>query len=471
MPAGTWSNPSVPSQGADAFAPVSARSDWSGKRVVVMGLGRFGGGIGAARWFARHDARVVVTDLADERSLGSSTAQLSSLNINYQLGGHDAGILDGCDLLVVSPAVHKERSGFFAEAVSRGTPWTTEINVFLERCPAFVIGVTGSAGKSTTAAMIHACLTAAGRAGQVHLGGNVGYSLLNDVDQMASGDMVVLELSSFQLADLPRIDRRLDAGVIVTLWPHHLDRHGTFESYVACKLNMIRGAKPGTAVIVGFEDPALLAMMEQAARPFGVEVVRAAKLPDDAFNLQVPGSHNQLNARCATALCRHVGLEDGVIQRALEAFRGLPHRLEFIGEYAGVRFYNDSKATSPRAAATGLRACEPPVIALAGGRVKDVELDELVAAVVDHAKAVICFGTAGETLQQAIGRTGELGSRIRVQRVDRLSEAVRAARDIARDGDTVLLSPGFDSFDEFDNYEHRGQAFISLVKGLFAGDV
>ncbi len=467
MPAGTSSNPCEPSPSLDSPAAMPVQAAWADKRVIVMGLGRFGGGVGAARWFAGQGARVVVTDLADKTALRPSIAQLSSFSIDYQLGGHDTGILDGCDLLVVNPAISKERSPFFAEAVHRGVNWTTEINLFLERCPGFVIGVTGSAGKSTTAAMIHACLKSAEPAGQVYLGGNIGCSLLNELVRMTPDDTVVLELSSFQLADLLSIGRLLDAGVIVTLWPQHLDRHGSFESYMDCKLNLIRGAKPGATIVLGVDDRTLLRPIERIARESDVRVMGAPE-PASDYRLQVPGWHNRLNARCATALCKCIGLGDDAVRKGLETFQGLPHRLEFVGEYAGVTFFNDSKATSPRAAATGLRAFDQPVIVLIGGQFKDIELDELVAAVAERAKAAICFGAAGQVLQTPISAARTSHPELRIAQATTLKEAVGLAREVARPGDIVLLSPGFPSFDEFDNYEDRGRAFISLVRALFA---
>jgi UDP-N-acetylmuramoylalanine--D-glutamate ligase len=268
-------------------------------------------------------------------------------------------------------------------------------------------------------------------------------------------------------------------------------------SYLEAKLNLIRGAKPGATIVVGCDDRELLRRVEQVARESGVRVIGALESAND-YCLQVPGSHNRLNARCAAALCRCLGLGDDAVRHGVEAFRGLPHRLEFVGEYGGVGFFNDSKATSPRAAATGLRAFDHPVIALIGGQLKDVELDELVVAIAERAQTAICFGSAGDTLRTAIREAGAPHSRpatdtegsvanapadrspvapfggsgkspdLRVERSGTLNEAVRLAHKIARPGDTVLLSPGFPSFDEFANYEDRGRAFISLVRALFA---
>lgn len=433
------------------------------QRVVVMGLGRFGGGVGVARWLVARGARVVVTDLADERVLHDSVTQLADQSIEWRLGGHDNAILEDTDLLIVSPAVDKQRSAFFRDALRREIPWTTEINLFLERCPASVVGVTGTVGKSTTAAMIHHVLqNAAASRCKAYLGGNIGRSLLDEVATMSRDDTVVLELSSFQLADLPRIARRPDLAVLVSLAAHHLERHGSAEAYLDCKLNMIRGAAPATPVVLGGGDEVMLAETVRVAAASGARIVPAdtANIPP---SLRVPGAHNRANARCAAAACELLGIDVAAINAGLESFTGLPHRLEFVGQYGGVDYYNDSKATTPWAAATGLRAFQRPLVALIGGRERAQSLEDFVAAVLDTACAAVCFGSAGPTLFQAL-QAAQPHKDINLSCVGALSAAVAVARCRARRGDVVVLSPGFDSFDAFANYEARGETFVRLVR-------
>lgn len=235
--------------------PTEDRS-WSptGRRAVVMGLGRFGGGIGVVRWLVHEGAEVIVSDQAEERALADSLAQLGGLPITVHCGGHDPADLTGADLLVVSPAVDRCRSAFVKEARRRGVRLTSEINLFLERCRGRVIGVTGTTGKSTTCAMIHAVLDEAARQGlcsaeRVWLGGNIGRSLLADLPAIGPGDWVVLELSSFQLEHLAAA--RFPVVVITNLRPHHLERHGTFAEYLASKLNLCRCQDRCGVVVVG----------------------------------------------------------------------------------------------------------------------------------------------------------------------------------------------------------------------------
>ncbi len=462
MPAETSPTRSQPSRDPDRTAQDLSPSALRGRRVVVMGLGRFGGGCGLARWLATLGAHVTVTDQGARADLSTSVESLADLDISFQLGSHDPRILDGADLLVVNPAVAKDRSSFFQEARRRKIAWTTEINLFLRNCPATIVGVTGSAGKSTTSAMIDACLRFAGGAGEVFLGGNIGRSLLCELGKMTRRDTVVLELSSFQLADLDRVARRPDIAVIVGLWPHHLERHTSFAAYVDAKLNIIRGAAATTPIVLGFDDPVLVSLVESAGATSAVEIVRPPD-PLPTFDLSLPGSHNQLNAWCASAVCRRLGVDDSVVRGALASFCALPHRLELVASCGGVDFYNDSKATSPVAAIRSLRSFDRPIVALVGGRARNVCCDDLVAAIGERARAVVCFGSAGRLVADALKHASGNES-VGVHLVSQLAAGVAVSIGLARDGDVVLLSPAFDSYDEFANYEQRGERFASLVR-------
>jgi len=383
------------------------------KRVLVMGLGRFGGGVGVTRWLCKQEAHVRVTDRASERDLSESVAALRGLDVTFRLCGHDEADLRDCDLLVVNPAVNKAASAFFRAAVRRGIPWTSEMNLFLERCPARMVGITGTVGKSTTTAMLGAILEAAADApersfGRVWLGGNIGRSLLLDLDTMRRNDVVVLELSSFQLEDAAAIRRSPDIGLITNLGDNHLDRHGTMRAYAAAKANIYRFQRPGDAVAVPL-DPSLPPELDDVneRRPihrFGIapagRTVRiestVAETPDvrayDDVALTVPGRHNLLNAAAALTLSKILGVPDAVALDSLAAFRGLPHRLQFVAEHEGVAYYNDSKATTPAAAVTALAAFDRPVVMIVGGSDKGVSFRTLAERLVNEAKAVVCTG-------------------------------------------------------------------------------
>lgn len=460
-------------------------SIFKNKRVIVMGLGRFGGGIGVTRWLCRQGARVLVTDLGSERDLEESMSSLNDLDIEYRLGCHDVGDLDTCDLLVVSPAVDKVKSKFFHEALSRNIPWTSEMVLFLERCPSGIVGITGTVGKSTTTAMIGAILESASRKpswkhGRVWLGGNIGKSLLDDLESMTPEDVVVLELSSFQLEDAARIRKSPEIALVTNFRDNHLDRHGTAEAYADAKANIYRFQSDRDWLAMPFEGGVEQLPGQWDVRPrlyrYGLEgdTDRIKLMYRDGaetgaetidVKLNVPGRHNLQNAAGAVAVSRLLSVTAADASRALTDFSGLAHRLEFVREYKGVRYYNDSKATSPDAAITSLRAFNAPVILLVGGSDKGSSFTEFGKFVVERAKAVVCTGQTREKICAEIDRAMPSAVRPQVTKVADFETGVHSAQALSEPGDVVLLSPACASFDNFKNYEERGDRFRKIVLG------
>ncbi|MBN2562968.1 MAG: UDP-N-acetylmuramoyl-L-alanine--D-glutamate ligase [Phycisphaerae bacterium] len=459
---------------------------FAGKRIVVMGLGRFGGGISVTRWLHAQGAKVHVTDIAQEDVLVESLAALKDLDISYRLGGHDEADLNECDLLVVSPAVDKRKAAFFQAATARGIPWTSEMNLFIEHCRAKIIGITGTVGKSTTTAMIGAILDAARATeqwsrGQVWLGGNIGKSLLDDLAAIAPPDVVVLELSSFQLEDIAQLRRSPHIALITNFRDNHLDRHGTLEAYAEAKANIYRYHTPDDWLVLPFEggvdllppsrtDPSRLYR-------FGVDPdsrhVKLAyqhdgqRVADElSVSLSIPGLHNVENAAAALAVSRILGVSDTVAVEALSRFSGLAHRLEFVRELEGVKYYNDSKATTPTAAMTSLKAFDGGIVVLVGGSDKGSSFTEWGRELAARAKAVICMGDTRDKIRSEI-LPAEGATRMPiVETASHSQEGIDRARELAEPGDVVLLSPGCASFDWFRNYEERGETFKVLVKAL-----
>ena len=440
----------------------------AGRRVVVMGLGRFGGGIAVTRWLADQGATITVTDLASADKLTESVAQLKDLPITFRLGEHDDRDLEGCDLLVVSPAVPKDRSDFVKQARARSIPVTSEMNLFVERCPArHMIGITGSAGKSTTTAMLGAVLEAgheAGALGRVWVGGNIGHSLLGDVASMTPDDVVVLELSSFQLEDLAQLRWSPSIAVITNLQPNHLDRHGTMEAYTHAKLNVVRFQKPNDTVFIHRHEDALAQCIADCNTPS--RIVRFAFDPVFAKNLRVPGQHNRDNAAAAIAVARLLGVADDAIAQGLSRFSGLPHRLEFVAEHKGVRYFNDSKSTTPESSRIALEAFDEPIIMLVGGGDKGMSFSCLGRLLATRAKATLCYGQTGDKLYREVVQHLADASATRVARAEGFEDAVHQAATLADPGDVVVLSPACTSYDMFSNYEQRGQRFRELVGAL-----
>lgn len=448
----------------------------AGKRVVVMGLGRFGGGIGVTKWLCAQRANVHVTDLSDETHLEESVKALAGLPVSKRLGSHDVADLDRCELLVVSPAVDKLKSDFFKAAVARGIPWSSEMNLFLERCRGRIVGITGSVGKSTTTAMIGSVLEAAAKQhnwkhGRVWLGGNIGKSLLDDLPAIAERDVVVLELSSFQLDDAASLRWSPHIAVVTNLKENHLDRHGTMSAYAAAKAN-IYGYQRANDVLVmphgnGVDGlPGGWAGRKNLIRysidPETRELVvegGAAAGPRVKPTLAVPGLHNLQNAAAALAVSRVLGVSDDVAVESLAAFKGLVHRLEFVGEVCGVRYYNDSKATTPDAAMTSLRAFDGGVVVLVGGSDKGNSFSEFGRLLAQRAKAVVCMGDTRDKIGAEIRNEMRGSSSPRLSFAEDFAEAMDAARKAATGGDVVVLSPGCASYDWFTNYEERGETF------------
>jgi len=456
-----------------------------GRRVTVVGLGHFGGGIGAARFLARLGARVTVTDLKDEAALAASIEKLSGLDIRYRLGGHDPDDFLSADLVCASPAVPRS-APLMVRARAAGVPITSEIRLFLAVCPATrTIGVTGSNGKTTTTSLFGSILAEA-RVPH-HVGGNIGRSLVEDASAIAPTDLVVLELSSFQLEDLDGAGFSPDIAVVTNVVPNHLDRHGTLDAYVDAKRTIVRHqTRDGVAVLwaddpivatfggagegraTWFTDGALDSSLDGVCVRGGVARHEARGRSVDLFPIEavrLPGAFNLRNALAAAAAGLAAGVTPAAIARGVERFRGVPHRLELVAEAAGVRWINDSKATTPEAAALALGALEARVVLIAGGYDKKVPLDAIAAAAARHCRSAILVGETAPIIRAALERAG---SGDRALSAATLEEAVDLARSRAEPGDVVLLSPGCASYDMFSNFEERGDRFRALTNAAAA---
>ncbi|MGC9455363.1 MAG: UDP-N-acetylmuramoyl-L-alanine--D-glutamate ligase [Phycisphaerae bacterium] len=432
-----------------------ARMDPAGARVTVVGLGRFGGGVGVTRWLAKRGAKVTVSDKAGADELAASVAKLDGVDVTLHLGEHRREDFLEADLLVVNPAVPDDLPPL-VEAAQAGVPRTTEMNLFLARCPATVIGVTGSVGKSTTTAMLGQVLS---RVRTTHVGGNIGVCLLEELDRIGPDDYVVLELSSFQLDALGQVAVAPHIAVVTNLSPNHLDRHGSMEAYAAAKKNIFRFQRS--------EDVLVLNAACEATRDWAGEAPGRVEWFDpvgEPFELAVPGAHNQANAQAAWKAAEALGVDRPTARAALKEFRGLPHRLELVAERDGVRYVNDSKCTTPGGTIVALEAFEPRrAVVLCGGYDKGVSFDELGAALAKRAKAVVAFGATAEKILAALQHCGG-GDSPAAHRADDLPSAVAEAQRLAETGDVILLSPACASYDMFTNYEQRGTLFTQLAQ-------
>ncbi len=454
--------------------------DFAGKSVTVMGLGAFGGQIGAVRWLVGKGAKVLVTDVKDADSLRTALDQLEGLPVDYRLGGHEEEDFRGADMILPSPAV-RPTSEYLAAARGAGVPIETEMTLFWRYCPAAIVGVTGTNGKSTTTSLIGEMATR-DPSRRAWVGGNIGGSVLEAVEQIGAGDWVILELSSFQLEALDALGRSPHVSVVTNFAANHLDHHADMDDYRTAKQTILRHQTEADFAILNLDDAHARSWSEcSAGTPVYFSTERSVDagafldgdqlvcrvpgreeiaLPRDDF--QPPGRHNVANALAAIAAAALAGVGDEAIGEGFREFRGLEHRLEFVCERDGVRYYNDSKATTPAAGAIGVQAFADThagkLIVLAGGYDKHVPMDDYAAACARLAKHVVVLGEVRELLFGLLDGAGP-----GVSRADSFEHAVHLAQAAAQPGDVVLLSPACASYDMFNNYEERGRTFKRLV--------
>jgi UDP-N-acetylmuramoylalanine--D-glutamate ligase len=451
------------------------------RKVLIMGLGRFGGGADSAAFAASRGAKVVVTDLAGAEQLTGSMIQLKKYpDIEYHLAGHNEKDFQQADVVIVNPAVSDENK-YVQIARKNNAIVTSQISIFFDLCPAKIIGVTGSNGKSTTAALTAHLLKAHTEAerckyGSVWLSGNIGNEpLLMQIDQIKLDDLVVLELSSFQIGQLARYKKAPQVALITNLLPNHLDRYGTFDNYCKAKESIFRfqeldESTPAVSIF-NAEDNLVMQWYERYKKDTH-RICKKFSSRDVDDNLRsrftLPGKANLSNLAAALAVARCFDVDDESIECCLGSFRPLPHRLELISDIGGVRWYNDSKATTPESTIAALEAFEEPIILIAGGYDKSLSFDELGVEIANKVKKAILIGQTANKIKDSISLAVKLSNKSGpiLELADSLNQAVNSAAKDAHSGDVVVLSPACASYDMFDNYQQRGQRFRQLVRRL-----
>jgi UDP-N-acetylmuramoylalanine--D-glutamate ligase len=468
---------------------------FAGKKITVMGLGHFGGQIAVIRYLIHQGAVVTVTDVATEEKLKESLEILKGLDVIYHLGGHLESDFTDADMVVVSPAVSKD-SRYLKLAAQKSVSLTCEMNLFLDRCRGKVMAVTGTVGKSTTLGMIESILAAAEKIDFPTLGfrkfwcgGNIGKSLLEEISSIHTNDVVALELSSFQLDDMSVIEYSPDVALVTNIHPNHLDRHGTLESYIDAKANITRFQQPGDHLITRINDESLEKIRDVCPPQvvqwyFGegddaglkVRLVKGCdghlcleyrkelggeweKLIDDT-EIHVPGEHNMYNAAGAASACMAIGITGPTIAQGLRDFKGLADRLQLVGEFGQVRWFNDSKSTTPESGMVALKSFKSgSIIAIAGGYDKGSDLTNFGQQLAAKCRMTYCLGQTGDTIASTIRSAGGTA-----ENVTSLEEAVEKASKLAEPGQVVLLSPGCASWDMFENYQQRGRLFAEAAR-------
>jgi UDP-N-acetylmuramoylalanine--D-glutamate ligase len=455
-----------------------------GKRVTVMGLGLFGGGLGVTRFLVRSGARVTVTDSKSETDLRESVEQLRALPVTFKLGGHDERDFRGADLVIVNPAV-AEANPFLKLAPAL----ETEMNLFFKLCRAkTILGVTGSNGKTTTTTLIGEILKKHPKRSWV--GGNIGVSLLESLPDIEPDHLVTLELSSFQLENLGVLKRSPNISVVLNLSPNHLDRHVTMENYAEAKRQIVAHQREGDTKVLNADDPIVRGFTSSAPSrlfQFSIEEVvnpgvasgdggktlqlrdgddRSGGMIGIADRKALPGSFNVQNMAAAAAAT--VAIDRGgwaqwraVCEEVFKDFPGVEHRLEFVTEKGGVKYYNDSKATDAEATIAALDTLDGPFVLILGGFDKKTPWGTLARAVAEKpVRAVVLMGQTASAIEAALRAGPRVPDIVRVSSID---EAVLVP---ARPGETVLLSPACASWDMFRNFTERGLRFKALVAAL-----
>jgi UDP-N-acetylmuramoylalanine--D-glutamate ligase len=457
--------------------------DWKDRRIVILGLARQGKAL--SRYLAGQGAFVVVSDRKPSEELVAAREELGSYPIEFVLGEHPMSLLEGADMLFLSGGI-PEDIPLVQKATERGIPISNDSQLFMELCPAPVIGVTGSAGKSTTTALVGriAELDMGKGPGRIWVGGNIGRSLLADIDAIERQDWVVMELSSFQLEWM---DRSPHIAAILNLSPNHLDRHKTMEAYAAAKVRILdfqsaedvsvlgrddsgawelRDRVQGRLLAFGFHEESILEGTFLKGeniylRMDGKELLLSAI---DAIHLK--GRHNVANVLAACALAAGAGFSRDAIEAGIMSFKGLPHRLEFVREVGGVKWFNDSIATSPDRAIASMMSFDTPLVLLAGGRDKDLLWERFAQVVCERVDHLILFGEAAQKIAKVMEQTRKENKPYSIDICTGLEQAVEVASRLAQEGDIVLLAPGGTSFDQFVDFVDRGERFRALVERI-----
>jgi UDP-N-acetylmuramoylalanine--D-glutamate ligase len=444
-------------------------------RVLVIGLARTG--IATALFCAKRDAMVTATDARPESELGDVPARLSEAGVKLELGGHVEKTYLAQDLIVPSPGV-PANDPLLVKARSKGITVWSEIELAYRFLEGEMIGITGSNGKTTTTTLVHHILKTAGR--NALLAGNVGTAFIGRVEETNAKTVSVAELSSFQLELTDKF--RPDIAVFLNLTPDHLDRHGTLEAYAAAKARIFARQTELDAAVLNADDAPTVALapkkpqlfwfsrkksVEKGACVKGDDVVIVHRGKEEfvmkVAEIPLAGGHNVENVLAAATAARLANVDAATIGNAVKSFRGVEHRLEYVAEIGGVRYYNDSKATNVDATQKALDAFPGRILVILGGKDKGSDCTVLQKPLKEKAVLALLIGAAADKIEKQIA-----GS-VAIERAGTLENAVQAASQAARPGDVVLLAPACASFDQFENYEQRGRVFKDLVRRLEQG--
>ncbi len=451
----------------------------NGLPVTVIGIGV--SNLPLIRFLIERGAKVTAHDKRTAEQLGETYAELQKMGVRMVLG---EGYLDkiGGDIKMIfkTPGVRYDNPAIL-EAIERGAELTSEMELFFELCPADIIAVTGSDGKTTTTSLINDMLTRGGY--KCYLGGNIGRPLIGDVEEIKPGDKAVVELSSFQLHTMKKSPH---IAVVTNVTPNHLDWHTGFDEYVDAKRAVFKFQKSGDRAVFNYDNDVTRGFGKECGN--GVYFSRREKLADgycldgnmikkfsggavereilDINDIYIPGMHNVENYMAAIAAVDGL-VPDEIIRGTAKGFTGVAHRIEFVRELDGVRYYNDSIASSPARTTAGLNSFTQKVILIAGGYDKKIPFDDFGPVVAEHVKKLVLCGFTADKIKKAVKAAANYDeTSLPIYKIDDFRQAIMKARDIAEPGDIVILSPACASFDMFKNFEERGNRFKEIVNEL-----
>lgn len=436
------------------------RNMFFGSRVLIMGLGLHGGGVGTAKFFCRQKAKVLVTDLKTKEQLKESINKLKSFPIKYVLGKHQEKDFINSDLIIKNPDVPNS-SPYLKIAKHHNIPVESDISLFFKLSKAFIIGVTGTKGKSTTASLIYELLKPKYK--RVFLAGNIGISPLELLSKIKRGDKVVLELSSFELENL-KISPRV--AVITNIFPDHLNRYANMRDYIDAKKIIFKYQKKNDFLILNYDDPLVRQFAKEAKSKvyFFPDTRKAPFVRLKDFKLA--GVHNWYNLLAALSVAKLLKVPAESIKKSIKRFKGIPGRQEFVKEMNGVKYFNDTTATVPDATIQALKTFSNKfpnsnIILIVGGQNKGLNYSGLSEEIKEKADSLVMLpGTASDKIKE--GLAGDF----RIHEVSSMREAVKKSAELATKGDVVVLSPAAASFNLFKNEFDRGKQFVNAVKNL-----
>ncbi|MFN7182259.1 MAG: UDP-N-acetylmuramoyl-L-alanine--D-glutamate ligase, partial [Planctomycetota bacterium] len=467
------------------------KNNFRDKTAIVIGLGRFGGGAGTVKFLSSICRKVVVCDLKPPDEFKDILAQLSTLNnVEFKFGEHKNEDFENKDLIILNPSVMLD-SDIYKWAQATGKPVFTEITLFFTLCKAKIVGVTGTLGKSTFCSALHNIINTHKQSESFYpfrkcwLGGNIGGSLLKDLTDIEKNDLVILEISSFQLQYFQHNKLAPYISVVLNIYPDHLDKHKNFDEYINTKMNLVRYQEDEHFCILNEDNENVTKFKEYTgAKIFGFSKVKKIKNGAYLENERIYFSTNGISQKVLNmgdiknpflhldtilslvAVSKILNITGESILASINGYKNLLHRLEFVGEFEGRKFINDSNATTPQASIFGLEIIKAPKIIIAGGKNKNIDYSCLCEKLSKDAKAVILIGETTPLFEQLIKK---FNNNAVILKAVTLKEAVISAYNVSSGGDYIILSPGTSSFDMFANFAQRGEQFKKCIDEIFHG--